>query len=140
MTTGDLYPLIQCPHSLPLTECDDCRADEDVPVPRDDKYVVVRREDWEGLKGLLLASDVLPVDPEWLESYALLDAAVIRTKDFFAGPTLNLYAHNMASAAIIERQHGDPLGRARGMQAAADYFAARAHEADERAHEMNFPD
>ena len=104
---------------------------------RDTKYVVLKRSE---LEVLLLELGCQSIGDEhaaseWardcLESYALTDAVVIRTKDAFAGPALHSYAHNIALVASLT---DNPMTKHQ-LQQIADYFADRAREADVQAYE-----
>lgn len=84
---------------------------------QDDKYVVFKKDVWEGTMECDLP-DLQPLD----------DAVVIRTQDLFAGPALWVYAHVLGLAA---KTQSDPeVGKRLGE--IADYFSLRATEAGER--------
>lgn len=86
---------------------------------RDDKYVVLKIEDAEMI-GKFSEETYAAIREKRLE-----DAVVIRTQDIFAGPALWVYAHVLALAAKTgTSQHS------RRFQEIADYFSARATEAD----------
>jgi hypothetical protein len=87
-------------------------------VLRDDKYVVFKRELIDQLK----LSD-------YIMSQVLPDAVVIRTKDPLAGPALHAYA---AGAELARRLNPNMSQDDQGkLRYVADYFHARAVEADE---------
>ena len=108
--------------------------------PRDEKYVVFKREELEAMIGEDLDADMNGF-AGWVDDHVLNDAVVIRTGDVLAGPALHMYA---ASAALQQRAGGwvvdGPI--CKQYQRVADYFHGRAVEADERfaAGDVKVPD
>lgn len=114
--------------------------DEVLPqLPRDEKFIVFKREDFYQLMGEL----ALPPDMDWMpddtdcaplaeniikrcEETKLDDAVVIRTRDIFAGPCLHTYAAMLDWGGKIAFD-GDMAADFRKI---GDYFADRAMEAD----------
>lgn len=98
----------------------------EVPERVDDKYIVLKRGDLEELMSVAFAGD----PPNWIfqdfDAYAVPDAVVIRTRDKFAGPTLQAYANTIAlvAEAFESGEIFDNLIRV------SDYLADRAREAD----------
>lgn len=88
---------------------------------RDGKYIVFKKEEWDSFWS---ASPVrLDLPPAPIE-----DAVVIRTGDAFASPALHSYAA-MVGVAISFMPPGEDR---KNLLRIADYFNARAAEADER--------
>lgn len=91
----------------------------------DEKYIVFKREDF---------------DP-WLESMdcdcpeVVRDGVVIRTRDIFAGPALDMYAAAVALAAKLVPKTSSAYYQ---LVHVADYFHDRANEA--RDQEGKIPD
>ena len=87
----------------------------------DDKYVVMKKEDFWLLVGYL--NDGKRSDIEVVEEVAvnmLHDAVVIRRQDYIAAPALSAYA-NLLGLAAIAMATADPETGAR-MLRVADYF------------------
>lgn len=88
----------------------------------DEKYVVFKREEF-----LEWTSNTTTPPP------VLSDAVVIRTKDVFAAPALEMYANGILVAIHTARTSYTELpSRIERLQAIADYFHSRATEAWER--------
>ena len=88
----------------------------------DQKYVVIKRSEWEQLR--LDTGSVRMPDP-------LDDAVVIRTKDIFAGPVLETYAGAVQTAIEVIQGTSSDLARSwiEDLEAIRDYFHERAQEA-----------
>lgn len=90
----------------------------------DNKYVVFKREDFDRIasdKGTATRNELLRV--------ALDDAVVIRKKDVFAPPALDMYANSIlvALSMIGTVESGDtPTELTNQLRAIADYFHAQA--------------
>jgi hypothetical protein len=87
----------------------------------DDKYVVMKAEDWEKM----------PFAPNHT-SGILTDAVVIRTQDIFAGPGLSAYANAIQTGIDLMREFGgmeDALELIGELEEIRDYFHERAQEA-----------
>lgn len=98
-----------------------------IPIPPvdDDKYLTIRRSELNELLATIVGNDSEQWVRDQLETYAVEDAVVIRTTDVFAGPALQSYASVIALVSQFCRVR-EPL------QKAADYFATRAQEADDK--------
>ena len=87
----------------------------------DDKYVVLKRRDWEAAS----SDDELELEP-------VTDAVVIRTKDIFAGPVLHTYAGAVQTAIEVIQGTDAQLSSVwiKELEQVRDYFNGRAEEAD----------
>ena len=90
-----------------------------------DKYVVLKREDWDRLYDEIVGRTAFTTANEI--PTPLDDAVVIRRQDFFAGPALHSYAANIGLAAKLSK----PSPTSRRLQTIADYFHEQAVLADE---------
>lgn len=87
----------------------------------DNKYVVVKREEWDAL---------LRVAPAMVAEHfpePIPDAVVIRRQDVFAPPALDTYANAIYTAVeILRMQNGQHADEARRLLNIADYFHGQA--------------
>jgi len=92
----------------------------------DRKYVVFKRSEFnEWFQGTHQMPGKMPTP--------LNDAVVVRTRDVFAGPALHSYASAVLTVKDMLLSMGS-LGKKdeESLQEIAEYFSARAMEADER--------
>jgi hypothetical protein len=87
----------------------------------DQKYITFKRE---------AITPILEQFPQQWWPKEIEDAVVIRTQDAFAGPALHAYAASIGIAAKVLLDTGN-REQAFRLQDIADYFNARAEEADE---------
>lgn len=101
-------------------------------MPRDEKYVVLKRQDWEQLLSDVHLDDGGPEPGPPIE-----DAVVIRLQDLFAGPALHHYAASIRTVIDVFTSIGiDPPTAWAAPEVTdrlitiADYFHECAVEAD----------
>jgi hypothetical protein len=110
---------------------------------KDRKYIVFKRDELTTVLCQQFALD--PHDREdarglarvtaFYEEHALDDAVVIRTKDPLAGPALHAYAAGawLPASILANFAAAEQAGNVKLLREVAEYFHARAVEADEYA-------
>lgn len=99
---------------------------------QDDKYVVFKREDWEQFAHVGMAEGGIHdggdagIDINALSERVVRDAVVIRRKDVFAPPALEMYAMSI-DVALSLTPGGDP--RREALKRISAYFHQQATEA-----------
>jgi hypothetical protein len=107
---------------------------------QDDKYIVIKREDWGDFltgvatKGMLdgRLGDLLNT---MVTNGEVTDAVVLRLQDAMAAPFIAGYATNIALVAEILLNHGESAEAARLMKV-ADYFQGRYEESLDIKHKL----
>lgn len=99
-------------------------------IPKDDKFIVFNREEFNKWLYSEEAKDALKIFPTSLD-----DAVVIRRQDVFAAPALDAYANSIVAAiealkVVKDRSGKMPLSvymTVERLQEIADYFHAQAN-------------
>lgn len=90
-----------------------------------DKYVTVKREDWEA------ALEGTGLDPNWSSEIILPDARVIRDQDIFAASAYYAYANHIRGTIEVMQTVGVSVPSTFGLlQEIADYFMNAAEVAE----------
>jgi hypothetical protein len=87
-------------------------------TPKDDKYIVFKREQWERFWFRATPEDIMPTELE--------DAVVIRRQDAFAPPALEAYANAITITLQLHRDDTVTGPHVKRLQEIADYFHSQA--------------
>ena len=103
----------------------------------DEKYIVLKTEDFEEYRRLEAQNTGVNVKPGWLTQKRIMDAVVIRKQDLFAAAALHTYASSISIAiSIIEQRDPEGWHLVNRLRDIADYFHEAAVEAEETGHKV----